>query len=138
MLDKLVALKDLAAEFFARRHHHETPKAFYRIISVGRSLEDDHRGEVCFFLSGSPQDSQAMCPLSQRKIEALLAKHLGAEAPALELFDRNHYVAHATTMRRAKQLASELVYAFAAEGVQPMADEPGRFAPKKPAAKATP
>jgi len=136
MRDKLQKLSTLARDFFTRRPAESAAPqgpAYYRMISVGPSLEDGKRWEVDFFLSGSAHDTQALCPLSQRRVESLLQKNLGDQKPDLSLADRNHYVAGVEGEPRAKTLMVELVYVFAKEGIKPMAPcTPPRDTPKPP------
>ncbi|MDE1153506.1 MAG: hypothetical protein PW788_13300 [Micavibrio sp.] len=136
MREKLQKLSTLARDFFARRPAEATAPqgpTYYRMISVGPSLESDKRWEVDFFLSGSAHDPHAICPLTQRKVETLLEKNLGSQKPDLSLADKNHYVAGVDSEPRAKNLMVELVYVFAKEGIQPMAHcTPPRNTPPKP------
>jgi len=138
MLERLTSLKTLAEAFFARRSRQQGgAKPYYRIIGVGPTLDENPRWDVSFFLSGSPVNPHATCPLSARQLQALLAQHLGADAPTSVLEDRNHYSVTAGSRREARQLARRLVQIFGEAGISPMADDSGRYAPKKPGPSAT-
>lgn len=137
LLEMLDSLTDTARQFFARRARPAPAPTWYRIIGVGPTLDENPQWEVSFFLTGSPKNSQAICPLSHRRLDELLSRHFGTDAPKSTLEDRNHYAIAMPTRAAARQLARELVYVFEKAGILPMADDTRRFRPKKPEHSAT-
>lgn len=129
-------LTDAAEQFFGQRKTVETTRpSHYRMISVGEGLEGDGKWEVSFFLTGSFTNPMAMSPVSTSKLEALLKNHLPPEhMPEIE-HEKTRYTL-LTAPDRAKDLASEIVHIFQAEGIAPMEGDYQRFTPKKPAQRA--
>ncbi|MBI1216333.1 MAG: hypothetical protein GC185_11035 [Alphaproteobacteria bacterium] len=106
-------------------------KAYYSLFSLSPAEDPqdakDGKWELRFFVSGKPDDVDAVSPLSNPALHRLLHRHFSTDGKDRPQFESsqgsNMHIARVDSKERAEELAHELMELFEASGISPMVEE---------------